>query len=234
MLAILKREISAYFKSSIGYIVMTIYFIFGGFYFYLTSLAQNSASLTYMFSNMFIITVFIIPVITMRLLSEEKKQKTDQLLLTSPISLTSVILGKYFASLIMFFVCISITFLYTITIAFFTHPDYPVILGNLLGIILLSASLISIGMFLSSLTENQIVAAISGFAAGIFILLLDTIAKYIPIDFLSKVFSKLSFMTHYNNFTLGVINLVDIVFFISVCLIFNFLTVRVFEKKRWA
>lgn len=234
MFAILKKEISSYFISPIGYIVMTIYWIFGGFYFYLTSLAQNSSSLTYMFSNLFIITVFIIPILTMRLFSEEKKQKTDQLLLTVPIPLRSVVIGKYLAALIMFIICIAISFVYTITISFFTPPDFAVILGNLLGIILLSAALISIGMFLSSLTENQIIAAISGFAVGILILLLDTIAKYIPTEFLSNVFSKLSFMSHYNNFTLGVINLIDIIFFISVCIIFNFLTVRVFEKKRWA
>ena len=89
-------------------------------------------------------------------------------------------------------------------------------------------------MFLSSVTENQIVAAISGFATCIFILLLDTISNYIPLEFLSKLFSDLSFMSHYNNFTLGIIKLSDFVFFLSVCIIFNFLTIRVFEKKRWA
>ena len=234
MLAILKKEINSYFNSAIGYVVLAAYWIFGGFYFYLTCLAQNSSNLSYMFSNLFIITLFIVPILTMRLLSEEKKQKTDQLLLTSPVSLISVILGKYLAALLIFIICISVTIIYTITIAFFTHPDYPVILGNLLGIFLLSSAIISIGMFLSSITENQIVAAISGFATCIFILLLDTIANYIPLEFLSKLFSNLSFMLHYNNFTLGVISLVDVVFFLSICVIFNFLTIRVFEKKRWA
>lgn len=234
MFAILKKEISSYFKSPIGYIILAIYWLFGGFYFYFTALVHNSASLTYLFSNLFLITIFIVPVITMRLLSEEKKQKTDQLLLTAPISLTSLVLGKYLASLIMFAACISITLLYTVTIACFTRPDYAVIFGNILGIMLLSAALISIGMFLSSLTENQIIAAVSGFAIGLIIFLLDVISRHIPIEFLSKMLSSLSFMSHYNNFTLGIINLVDIVFFLSVCAIFNFLTIRVFEKKRWA
>lgn len=234
MFAILKKEVSSYFKSPIGYIILAIYWAFAGFYFYVTSLAQNSASLTYLFSNMFIITIFIVPIITMRLLSEEKKQKTEQLLLTSPVSLTSIVVGKYLASLVMFIACISITLLYTATVAFFTPLDYAVIFSNLLGTILLSAALISIGMFLSSITENQIVSAISGFAVGIFIVLLDAIARFIPVEFLSSIFSKLSFMSHYNNFTLGVINLVDVVFFLSICIIFNFLTIRVFEKKRWA
>lgn len=234
MLAIIKREISSYFNSAIGYVVITAYLIFGGFYFYITCLAQNSSNLSYMFSNLFIITLFIVPILTMRLLSEEKKQKTDQLLLTSPVSLVSIILGKYLAALFIFMVCISVTIVYTITISFFTRPNYPLIFGNLLGIFLLSSATISIGMFLSSVTENQIVAAISGFATCIFILLLDTISNYIPLEFLSKLFSDLSFMSHYNNFTLGIIKLSDFVFFLSVCIIFNFLTIRVFEKKRWA
>lgn len=234
MLAIIKREISSYFNSAIGYVVITAYLIFGGFYFYITCLAQNSSNLSYMFSNLFIITLFIVPILTMRLLSEEKKQKTDQLLLTSPVSLVSIILGKYLAALFIFMICISVTIVYTITISFFTRPNYPLIFGNLLGIFLLSSATISIGMFLSSVTENQIVAAISGFATCIFILLLDTISNYIPLEFLSKLFSDLSFMSHYNNFTLGIIKLSDFVFFLSVCIIFNFLTIRVFEKKRWA
>lgn len=234
MLAIIKREISSYFNSAIGYVVITAYLIFGGFYFYITCLAQNSSNLSYMFSNLFIITLFIVPILTMRLLSEEKKQKTDQLLLTSPVSLVSIILGKYLAALFIFMICISVTIVYTITISFFTRPNYPLIFGNLLGIFLLSSTTISIGMFLSSVTENQIVAAISGFATCIFILLLDTISNYIPLEFLSKLFSDLSFMSHYNNFTLGIIKLSDFVFFLSVCIIFNFLTIRVFEKKRWA
>lgn len=234
MLAIFKREIGAYFKSPIGYVILAIYWLFAGIYFYATALAQNSASLTYLFNNMFIITIFVIPIVTMRLFSDEKRQKTDQLLLTSPISLTGIVVGKYLAALVMFASCLVITLLYTATLAFFAHPDYAVIFGNLLGAALLSAALISIGMFLSSLTENQIVAAVSGIAIGIFIVLLDALAKFIPFKFLCNIFASLSFMAHYNSFTLGVVSVADIIFFLSVCIIFNFLTIRVFEKKRWA
>ncbi|MDQ5983341.1 MAG: hypothetical protein RUMPE_00350 [Eubacteriales bacterium SKADARSKE-1] len=234
MSAIIKREISAYFSSAVGYVIMAIFFTFGGFYFYETSLVSNSANLSYTFSNLFIITIFLVPILTMRLFSEEKKQKTDQALFTSPISLFSVTASKFLSAVLMFLICMSITFFYAIAISFFTVPNWGTILGNFLGLFLLGSALISIGLFLSSITENQIVAAISGFGVGIFILLFETIAKVIPIEFISNIFSSLSFMSHYNNFTMGVINLVDIVFFISVCLIFNFLTLRVFEKKRWA
>lgn len=234
MIAIIKREICAYFSSAIGYVVMTIFFIFGGFYFYATSLAANSANLSYTFNNLFIITIFLVPILTMRLFSEEKKQKTDQALFTAPISLFSITISKFLSAVLMFLICMSITIFYAIAISFFTVPNWGIIFGNFLGLFLLSSALISIGLLLSSITENQIVAAISGFGVGIFILLLENIAKLIPIEFISNIFSKLSFMSHYNNFTLGVINIVDIVFFISVCLVFNFFTIRVFEKKRWA
>lgn len=234
MSAIIKKEIGTYFSSAIGYVVMAIFFIFGGFYFYVTSLVSNSANLSNTFSNLFIITIFLVPIITMRLFSEEKKQKTDQVLFTAPVNLLSIIVSKFLSAVLMFFICISVTIFYAFAISFFTKPNWGVILGNFLGLLLLGSSLISIGLFLSATTENQIVAAVSGFGIGIFILLLDSIAKLIPTKFISNILSNLSFMSHYNNFTMGVISLVDIIFFISVCLIFNFLTLKIFEKKRWA
>lgn len=234
MSAIIKKEIGAYFSSAIGYVVMAIFFIFGGFYFYVTALVSNSANLSNTFSNLFIITIFLVPIITMRLFSEEKKQKTDQVLFTAPVNLLSIIVSKFLSAVLMFFICMSITIFYAFAISFFTTPNWGVILGNFLGLFLLGSALISIGLFLSATTENQIVAAVSGFGIGIFILLLDNISKLIPTKFISNILSSLSFMSHYNNFTMGVINLVDIIFFISVCLVFNFLTLKIFEKKRWA
>lgn len=234
MNAILKREFLSYFSSPIGYIVMSAFFAFGGFYFYMTCLVANSANISYTFSNLFIITIFLIPILTMRLFSEEKKQQTEVALLTAPVKLTAVVLGKYLAAIFMFFICISITLVFTVVISFFTKPDLASALGNFLGLFLLSASLISIGLFLSSITENQIIAAISSIGAGLFIMLFDTLSNVIPVKFVSTLFQKISFMSRYNNFTLGMLNLSDIVFFLSVCALFIFLTVRVFEKKRWA
>ena len=99
---------------------------------------------------------------------------------------------------------------------------------------MLGAALIAIGMFLSSITENQIVAAIGGIVVGVLMLFMDSIAQAISVDFISNILKKISFMSYYNNFTLGVLNLKDIVFFLSVCVLFIFFTIRVFEKKRWS
>lgn len=234
MAAIIKREISAYFLSAIGYIVLAAFYIFGGFYFYMSALMSNTTDLSYTFSSLFVIMIFVIPILTMRLFSEEKKQKTDQALLTAPVSLTSIVLGKYFAALIMYLFCILITLVYAVIISFFNTPDWITVLGNFLGIFLLGAALIAIGMFLSSITENQIVAAIGGIVVGVLMLFMDSIAQAISVDFISNILKKISFMSYYNNFTLGVLNLKDIVFFLSVCVLFIFFTIRVFEKKRWS
>ena len=234
MAAIIKREISAYFLSAIGYIVLAAFYIFGGFYFYMSVLMSNTTDLSYTFSSLFVIMIFVIPILTMRLFSEEKKQKTDQVLLTAPVRLTSIVLGKYFAALIMYLFCILITLVYAVIISFFNTPDWITVLGNFLGIFLLGAALIAIGMFLSSITENQIVAAIGGIVVGVLMLFMDSIAQAISVDFISNILKKISFMSYYNNFTLGVLNLKDIVFFLSVCVLFIFFTIRVFEKKRWS
>lgn len=234
MLAIIKRELSSYFCSAIGYIILTIFYIFSGIYFFATCLASNNASLNYVFGNLLTVVVFLIPILTMRLISEDKKQKTDQALFTAPVTLTGIALGKYFSALIVYLMSISVTLIYAVIISFFTSPDWPVIFCNFIGIFLLGAAFIAIGMFLSSLTENQVVAAVACLGVAIFILITEPIADIISIDLISKGLKATSFTMHYNNFTLGILNIVDCLFFLSVSFIFVFLTVRVFQKKRWS
>ena len=106
--------------------------------------------------------------------------------------------------------------------------------GNMIGLFLLGAALIAIGMFISSLTENQVVAAVGSFAVSLFILLTDTLASVVGVDFISAIIEGLSFNGHYTNFTSGILDAVDLIFFLSVSVVFIFLTVRVFEKKRWS
>lgn len=234
MSAIIKREISAYFKSSIGYIYLSIFYLFGGFYFFINCLSSTSSNLTYLFYNLFTIVLLLIPILTMRLLSEEKRQKTDQALLTAPVSLTAIVIGKYLGALVMYTIGISVTLIYAVILSFFSSISVAVILGNFLGLFLLGAAFISVCLFLSSLTENQIVAAISGFAVSIFIIMLGTIATNIPNPFLSNILIAISFSAHYSDFSTGIFNLVDLFFFISATALFIFLTVRVLEKRRWS
>lgn len=234
MAAIIKRELSYYFRSANGYVFLGIFYLFSGFYFFSTSLYQNSSSLTYLFNCLFTIILFTVYLLTMRLLSEEKKQKTDQLLLTSPVSVFEITMGKYISALIMYLISISVTLVYAVVIAFFTMPDVPVIIGSFIGLFLFGAALIAIGLFLSSLTENQFVAAALGLAVSLFIIFTDMISTVIKYEFISNIFAYMSFSTHYGNFSIGMISLADVVFFLSVITLFLFLTVRALDKRRFS
>ncbi|MDR1254148.1 MAG: ABC transporter permease subunit [Oscillospiraceae bacterium] len=234
MNAIFKREMGSYFFSPIGYAVLALFYLASGYFFTASSLTADSSSLTGTFNALFTIVAFVIPIITMRLFSEDKKQKTDQALLTAPVRLSSIVLGKYLAALTLFFFCISITLVYALIISAFTSPDWAAVSGNFIGIFLLGSALIAIGMFLSALTESQMVAAISNVAIGIFTIVMDSIISKISVKFLADILKNLSFTGHYQSFPLGMIKLEDIIFFLSVCGVFIFLTTRVFEKKRWS
>lgn len=233
MFAVLKRELSAYFSSPIGYIYLAVFYVFSG-YFFFGVLYSNTTSLSNVFNGMFTIIMLLIPILTMRLMSEDLKNKTDQALLTAPISLLSLVLGKFLSALIVYCLGVAITLVYAIVIATFAPPDWTVIFGNVLGMLLLGAALIAIGMFISALTENQVIAAVGGFAVGFSLILVNSLSSLISAEWLKKFVSGLSFMERYDEFTNGILDISNIFFFISICAVFVFFTVRVFEKRRWS
>lgn len=233
MLAVLRREMSNYFTSPIGYIFLAVFYFFSGMFF-ANVLAYNSTDITNVFSGLFTVLMFIIPLLTMRSMSEEKKQKTDQLLLTSPIKLGSLVIGKFLAAFLIYCIALAITVIYSIILAAFETPEWSVVIGNIFGALLLGAALIAIGVFISALTENQLIAAIGSFAVMMFIMMIDSFATLIPVEFISNILLKISFMTRYTDFVSGILNFANVLFFLSIAVIFNFLTVRVLEKKRWS
>ncbi len=235
MQAIFRRELNAYFKSPLGYIFLAIFFYFSGQFF--TSVVGSQVNqINYVFSSLFSILMFAIPILTMRLMSEDKRLKTDQALLTAPVSLSGIVWGKFLAALALFGVAITITVIYFVILSAMSEPIWNIFFGNLIGIILLGSALISIGLFVSSTTESQMVAAIGGLGAMFFIFMLDGIATLLPeaLSWLRTVFEKISFTTRYNDFTSGILDFTNILFFVSVIVIFNFLSVRILEKKRWS
>ena len=130
MLAILKRELSSYFTSPIGYVFLAVFYFFSGMFFY-SVLYSNSTDISYVFSGMFTVLLFVVPLLTMRLMSEEKKQKTDQLLLTSPVSLTGLVLGKFLAAVCMYAIALAVTVVYSLILAGFASPEWMVVIGNI-------------------------------------------------------------------------------------------------------
>ena len=235
MSAIFKRELRAYFTSPLGYIFIGAVFALSGYYFwYVLSLQYNY--IEYVFGSMFTVVTMIIPLLTMRLMSEEKKLKTDQLLLTAPVNITGVVLGKYLAAMVVYIIGISCTILFQIVLAVYAIPDWNIFLGNYLALLLVGAALVAVGLFISALTENQIVAAIGSFAITMFIWMFDLIASVLPqeLGFLAVTLNALSFSTRYNDFVSGILDLQHVLFFVSFAAAFIFMTIRVIEKKRWS
>ncbi|MDR2932914.1 MAG: ABC transporter permease subunit [Oscillospiraceae bacterium] len=229
----MRRELLAYFSSPIGYIYLAVYYVFSGFYFFAGTLYANTTDLSYVFGNMFTIVLFLIPILTMRLFSEDNKHKTDQALLTAPINLSALVMGKFLAGAVVFLLGLSITLVYGVIVAVFAPPNWALIWGNFVALLLLGMALIAIGMFISSMTENQVIAAVGAFAVALGLLLFDSLQGLFSSPFWSKVVSGLSFFNRYNDFTVGIFDFSSIVFFLSVSAIFIFLTIRVLEKRRW-
>lgn len=232
--AIYRREIKSFFSSSIAYVFLASFFLFSGYFFFAGTLVQATTDMSGMFGALFLIVVILIPVLTMKLLSEEKKQKTDQGLLTAPVSLWGIVLGKYFAALTLYTIGLCVTLVYAFILSYFGTVLWGMVISNFLAMFLLGSAFIAVGVFISSLTENQITSAVTSFLVLIVLYLIDQIAALINIDFIKNALMSLSFYTRYIEFTRGIFNLSSIVFYISVAFVFNFLTVRVFEKKRWS
>lgn len=245
MLAIYKKELGSYFNSALGYIIMALYLFFSGYFFYFYCFLRESNGVVNVVSNMITIVLFIIPLITMRSFAEEKRQHTDQALMTAPVSLNSIILGKYLGAFTLYAICNVFYLLYAlmlITIVPGTTLDWGHLLWAILGSLLIGAALLSTNLFFSSVTEHQIIAAVLGLAVGLMVMLYEAIVSIIE-EFIGAIFSttysavvidKFSFTTYYEDFISGIVSPVGIVFFLSWTAFFLFITNRVLDRKRWA
>lgn len=234
MSAIFRRELSSYFSTAVGYVVLAVYWFFSGMFFYTYCLLYNTSSMSMFFASMFTMIVLIIPLITMRSFSEERRRKTDQALLTAPVDLFEIIFGKFLAAFVLYALCSLIFILYAFILSVFTAPDWAVFFTTFFGVLLLGASIIAIDMFISSLTESQIIAAAVSIGVGILINRMGDLSEFINTEWVTNVINSISFDKHFSNFLTGIISLPGIVFFLSVTAIFLFLTARVFEKRRWS
>ncbi len=233
MAAVLRREFSSFFKSPIGYVYLAVYFLIAGFYFWML-VASQSPDISLVYSSLFLFSCILVPILTMKLFSDEKKQKTDQLLLTSPVSLSSLVYGKFFATFFVYGIGVSITVLFTLILAAFGEVDWMVMIGNYLGLLLLGAAMIAIGELISSLTESQIIAVILSLIVTVILLLLDSVVSMLSVPFLSDIIAAISITQRYNDFVNGILDISNVIFFVSIVVVVNFITVRILEKRRWS
>ena len=241
----------AYFVSPIAYAVMTVFLLLSGFFFYnilsffnlqclqysqypymLDQLNVNEMVIRPLFHNMAIIILLITPLLTMRLFAEEKRSGTIELLMTSPVTHWHVTLGKFGACFLVYTLMVGMTFLYTVILLMYGEPDLGPILGGYLGILLMGAAFISVGLLASSFTENQIVAAVVSFGALLLFYMIGWLSSFVGST-MGKILSSLSIIEHLDDFVKGVIDTKDIIFYLSFVLFGIFLTVRSVESSTW-
>ncbi|MDO8686253.1 MAG: ABC transporter permease [Clostridiales bacterium] len=231
MKAIFWKEVKSYFYSPIAYVLIGLLILITSLFW--PNLTARSGDLTIHLSTMSFILIFFVPILTMRILAEDRKNGTEVLLITSPVSLTAVVIGKYLASLFVFLVIVGISFVYPIILIAYGGTLTVTLVGSYLGFILLGAALISVGIFASSLTENQVVAAVIGFVSLLIMWVADSIGPMIG-GFISKILSWFSVLSRFSDFSKGILGLSPVVYYLSFISVFLFLTIRVIEKRRWS
>lgn len=233
VLAIMKKELQSYFFSPVAYIVFSAFLLIIGYLFWVILIASKAATLEPMLYNAAFVLLIASPVLTMRLISEEKKSRTIELLLTSPASPTEIILGKYLATMVLYLILFLLTIQYPIIISHYSAGfDMGPVLSGYLGLVLIGSAFISVGLFASCISENQIVSAMTCFG----ILLLFWIfgwAKSAMDNAFGQMLGNLSLFERYAEFLRGIVDTGNIVFFVVFTIIWLFLATRVLESDRW-
>ncbi len=233
--AIFRRELKAYFTSPIAYIFIGVFYLYTSIYFININIYYGTTDMSTVFTSAFTVMMILLPLLTMRLFTEEKRQRTDQCLLTAPVNLFSIVMGKFLAAVCVYLCAMAVYVLYIITlVALAGSVAWATVIGTFIALLLMGSAFIAIGIFVSAMTENQVVAAIVSFIIIMLFYLIDMLAGMVPVEWLKNIMSALGFYTRYYEFTTGLLNVPSLIFFISTIFIFNFLTVRVLEKRRWS
>jgi len=250
VLVIFKKELKSYFASPIAYLLLTIFAVIFGFFFYSATrffilqgmqmqmmgrgmpMDVNEYVIRPLLTNASVIGLFLIPMITMRLYAEEKRSGTIELLMTSPVRDLEIVLGKWLAALVLYAAILGISGINLGILYAFGRPDWKPILVGYLGLLLQGGCLLAIGIFISTTTKNQIIAGGATFAVCLMLWVLDWVSAYDQSAW-AKVISYLSVVTHFEPFSKGVIDSKDVIFYLSMIFFGLFLTARSVESLRW-
>jgi len=228
------KELRAYFTSMIGYIYLSVFLLISGYLFTTGNLLSQNGDIKSYFASIFSIVIFLVPILTMRLFSEERKLRTLQLLYTLPVSIGGIVIGKFLATLSVFCIGLAITLLYPLILAWFGSVEGMVVLGNYLGMIILVSACIAIGLFISALTENQIIAAVMTYSVLLALWLLDSAGQDIVKGLPGKMVSYLSLNAHYREFTYGILNPAGMMYFITLTALFLVFSIMVIDARKTA
>jgi ABC-2 type transport system permease protein len=228
--ALLLKEERAIFTSPIAYVVLSAFLIIMGYTFTLTLFVSHVPTLLHIFFQIYVLFLLIVPVITMRLVAEERRLRTIELLLTAPVTETAVVFAKYLASLSLVLLMLVLSGAYAVTLGILGQPDWGPIWSGYLGLFLLGAALIAVGLLASSLVSNQIIAALLSLSLFLLLWIIDHFGWILP-DPLNAFVVNLSLLVHFTPFATGSLFLSDAGFFISIALLALFLSVRALGRR---
>jgi len=234
MHAVYIKELRAYFTSMIGYIYLSVFLLISGYIFTTGNLMSQNGDIKAYFSSIFSVVIFLVPILTMRLFSEERRMRTLQLLFTMPVSIGGIVLGKFLATLSVFCLGLAVTLVYPLILAWLGSLEGMVVLGNYFGMILLVSACIAIGLFISALTENQIIAAVLSYSVLLALWLLDSVGVDIVKGMPGKFVSYLSLNSHYREFTYGIFNPAGMVYFLTMTALFLVFSIMVVDGRKTA
>ncbi|MCP4803888.1 MAG: ABC transporter permease subunit [Proteobacteria bacterium] len=229
---ILKKELRVYFVSPLAYVFLGVFLLIAGMFFYLGVTLTGEASLRVMLGNLAIALIFVLPMLTMRHFAEEQKAGTFELLMTSPVSLPSLIVGKWLASLVMCGLMLLGTLLFPAILAYYGDPDWGVMATSYVGLFLVCAAFCAAGLFASSLTNDQVAAGMGGIVLLLPFWVIGSAGAVVPERF-QGVLDQLALLPHVRSFTKGIIDSADVAYFVAFAFVFLFLTYRTLESRRW-
>ncbi|HOV99084.1 MAG TPA: ABC transporter permease [Bacteroidota bacterium] len=229
---ICQKELRSYFNSAVAYVVMVVFLVIVGWVYTSSLFLLNVASLRVFFEWVPSIFLFVVPALTMRLMAEEKKAGTIELLTTKPVEDWEIVLGKFLAAWLLLVIALIPTLIYYITVALLGSVDHGAVIGGYLGLILMAAVYVGIGLFASTLTDNQIVAFIIGFLIMALLYWFDKILIFVP-GFLTSIVEFLGIDYHFSSIARGVIDTRDIIYFLSLLGFSLYLSVVMLERRKW-
>jgi ABC-2 type transport system permease protein len=235
MWAVCSKELQLYFFNPTSYFAIAVYVLLSSIMFYVSFVVYQPSIIDYRLvlgDTMFMLLI-VIPLLTMRLMSEEFRQGTDELLLTSPVTATEIVLGKYLASLGLLIVLLLCNMVYPLTMSFFGKLDMTLLALSVLGVFLLGAAMMAIGLFASSLSQHQMVSAVIAFVILLMLWLIDSLASGATGSSLQQWLSPFSLSGRMNNLIKGVLHGPDLLYYITLAALFLILSIQIVERKRW-
>ncbi len=234
MIAIFKREMRGYFTGVVGYVFLVLFLAVAGVIFSYTTLFSMAADVTTFYTIMLLFSAIALPILTMKSFSEERKMKTEQLLLTAPVSITAMVIGKFLAAYAMFAGALVFSSLYFLILIPYAPIKAALLIGNILALLLVGMTFISIGLFVSSLTENQLSAAVGTIAIILGFIGIGMLSTLFPANYWFRfVLESLSILQRFQNLTAGFFELSSFVYYISVSAVFLYFTVRTYDRRRY-